>query len=146
MIKLAYIILALGLLYSCNSGTSKNNRTKQSGSTQAARNFLIEQAENRGFQKGVIQHALNTKWSEFADKRFYTYIKTLKSGMLLYRAEIPNMMMEVYVLNNVIVIQSSSIMTGKETQQIYMEMDAWLKSCNPISTSNSFAVKDGRGH
>lgn len=52
MIKLAYIILALGLLYSCNSGTSKNNRTKQSGSTQAARNFLIEQAENRGFQKG----------------------------------------------------------------------------------------------
>lgn len=98
MIKLAYIILALGLLYSCNSGTSKNNRTKQSGSTQAARNFLIEQAENRGFQKGVIQHALNTKWSEFADKRFYTYIKTLKSGMLLYRAEIPNMMMEVYVL------------------------------------------------
>ncbi len=143
MRKLAYIILALGFLYSCNSGTSKNNRTKQSDSTQTARNLLIEQAENRGFQKGVIQHALNTKWSEFADKRFYTYIKTLKSGMLLYRAEIPNMMMEVYVLNNVIAIQSSSIMTGKETQQIYMEMDAWLKSCNPISTSNSFAVKDG---
>lgn len=104
---------------------------------------LIKQAEQRGFQKGVLQHALNTKWRDFADKDFYTYIKTLKSGMQLYRAELPNMMMEVYVLNNVIVIQSSSIMTGRETQQVYMEMDAWLKSCNPISTSNSFFVKDG---
>ena len=31
---------------------------------------LVEQAEQRGFKKGVIQHALNTKWSDFADKGF----------------------------------------------------------------------------
>lgn len=136
------IILACGLLCSCNSKTSKTDKAEQRDFV-LTEHHLIEQAEQRGFQKGVIQHALNTKWRDFADKAFYTYIKTLKSGMQLYRAELPNMMMEVYVLNNVIVIQSSSIMTGRETQQVYMEMDAWLKSCNPISTSNSFSVKDG---
>lgn len=136
------IILACGLLCSCNSKTSKTDKAEQRDFV-LTEHHLIEQAEQRGFQKGVIQHALNTKWRNFADKDFYTYIKTLKSGMQLYRAELPNMMMEVYVLNNVIVIQSSSIMTGRETQQVYMEMDAWLKSCNPISISNSFSVKDG---
>ncbi len=136
------IILACGLLCSCISKTSKNYKAEQRDFAPTEYR-LVEQAEQRGFKKGVIQHALNTKWSDFADKGFYTHIKTLKSGMQLYRAELPNMMMEVYVLNNVIVIQSSSIMTGKETQQVYMEMDAWLKSCNPISTSNSFSAKDG---
>lgn len=136
------IILACGLLCSCITKTSKNAPSGQMHFATPEQR-LIEQAEQRGFKKGVIQHSLNTKWSDFADKGFYTHIKTLKSGMQLYRAELPNMMMEVYVLNNVIVIQSSSIMTGKETQQVYMEMDAWLKSCNPISTSNSFSVKDG---
>ena len=136
------IILACGLLCSCITKTSKNAPSGQMHFATPEQR-LIEQAEQRGFKKGVIQHSLNTKWSDFADKGFYTHIKTLKSGMQLYRAELPNMMMEVYVLNNVIVIQSSSIITGKETQQVYMEMDAWLKSCNPISTSNSFSVKDG---
>lgn len=136
------IILACWLLCSCISNTSKNNKAEQRD-LAPTEHRLIEQAEQRGFHKGVIQHALNTKWSDFADKDFYTHIKTLKSGVQLYRVELPNMMIEVYVLNNVIVIQSSSIMTGKETQQVYMEMDAWLKSCNPISTSNSFSIKDG---
>ena len=136
------IILVCGLLCSCITKTSKNDKAEQRDFA-LTEHHLIEQAERRGFQKGVIQHALNTKWSDFADKDFYTHIKTLKSGMQLYRAELLNTMMEVYVLNDVITIQSSSIMTGKETQQVYTEMDAWLKSCNPISTSNSFSAKDG---
>lgn len=110
--------------------------TDQNNAQNEHQEDLIEQAEKRGFQKGVIQHALNTKWSEFEDKNFYSHIKTLKSGMLLYRAEIPNMTMEIYVLDDIITIQSSSITTGYETQQVFNEMDAWLRSCNPIYTSN----------
>lgn len=143
MIKLVYIILALGVLCSCNSRTSKN-RTQQRDSEEIEQASLIKQTENKGFQKGIIQHSLNTKWSEFSDKVFYTYIKTLKSGMQVYRAEIPNMMLEVYVLNDIITIQSSSIMLGNKTQQVYAEMNDWLQSCNPISTSNSYSFMNGK--
>lgn len=63
--------------------------------------YFVRKAEAKGFKKGVIQHSLNTKWSEFADRSYYSYIKTLKSGMKLYRAEATNMMMEVYVLKDI---------------------------------------------
>ena len=128
------------VLCSCNSRTQKNrtpSREKQIEQT-------LLQAENKGFQKGIIQHSLNTKWSEFSNKVYYTYIKTLKSGMQLYRAEIPNMMLEVYVLNDTITIQSSSIMTGNKTKQKYAEMNAWLQSCNPISRSTSYSIANGK--
>ena len=104
----------------------------------------IKKAEAKGFKKGVIQHSLNTKWSEFGDRSYYSYIKTLKSGMKVYRAETTNMMMEVYVLKGYIKIQSSSFMLHDHTNQTLKEMDTWLMSCNPntvrgdISTTKEY--------
>lgn len=94
---------------------------------------LIKGAKSKDFKKGVIQHSLNTKWSEFADRSYYSYIKTLKSGMKLYRAEATNMMMEVYVLKGYIKIQSSNIILHDKTSETLKSMDAWLMSCNPLT-------------
>jgi (2Fe-2S) ferredoxin len=95
--------------------------------------YFVRKAEAKGFKKGVIQHSLNTKWSEFADRSYYSYIKTLKSGMKLYRAEATNMMMEVYVLKGYIKIQSSNIILHDKTSETLKSMDAWLMSCNPLT-------------
>lgn len=99
----------------------------------------IKEAESKGFKKGVLQHSLNTKWSEFADRGYYSYIKTLKSGMKLYRAETTGMMMEVYVLKGYIKIQSSSFILPDKASETLKEMDVWLMSCNPITTSGDIS-------
>lgn len=100
---------------------------------------LIKEAEAKGFKKGVIQHSLNTKWSDFADRSYYSYIKTLKSGMKLYRAEATNMMMEVYVLKGYIKIQSSNVILHDKTSETLKAMDTWLISCNPLTVNGDIS-------
>lgn len=141
--KMIYAVLGLLLLNSCISRTCNTGIEENANSIAnlSHQEYLIKQAEKKGFQRGKIQHSLNTKWSKFPDKDFYSYIKTLKSGVKVYRAEITNMMMEVYVLNDIITIQSSTIMLGKDTKQLCKEMDAWLRSCNPISIHSNTSIR-----
>ena len=118
-------------------GTTKKNQNPTETTAEAVdslvQEYFVRKAEAKGFKKGVIQHSLNTKWSEFADRSYYSYIKTLKSGMKLYRAEATNMMMEVYVLKGYIKIQSSNIILHDKTSETLKSMDAWLMSCNPLT-------------
>lgn len=118
-----------------NSNGTRNKVTDYIGidDSVATHEELIKEAEVKGFKKGVIQHSLNTKWSEFADRSYYSYIKTLKSGMKLYRAETTGMMMEVYVLKGYIKIQSSSVILHDKNSETLKAMDAWLMSCNPLT-------------
>lgn len=123
-----------------NNGT-KSKTTDYTGidDSVVTQEELIKEAESKGFKKGVIQHSLNTKWSEFADRSYYSYIKTLKSGMKLYRAEATNMMMEVYVLKGYIEIQSSNVILHDKTSETLKAMDAWLMSCNPLTVSGDIS-------
>lgn len=124
-----------------NSNGTKNKVTDYIGidDSVATHEELIKEAEVKGFKKGVIQHSLNTKWSEFADRSYYSYIKTLKSGMKLYRAETTDMMMEVYVLKGYIKIQSSNVILHDKTSETLESMDAWLMSCNPLTVSGDIS-------
>ena len=100
---------------------------------------LIVKAEAKGFKRGIIQHCLNTKWDEFGDREHYSFIKTLKSGIKLYRAKMDKMMMEVYVQNGYIKIQSYNFILHDQTKQVIKEIDAWLMSCKPISVEGDIA-------
>lgn len=110
--------------------------------TEATNNIkLLEAAEAKGFQRGVIQNCLETQWTDFGDRKYYSYIKTLKSGMKLYRAKIENMMLEIYVQNNIIKIQASTFILNNQTQQTIKEIDAWIISCNPLSVSGNLSTE-----
>lgn len=148
MYKLPLIALFITIISgSCIERTNQSSHNTQSNSSINSINQerLLEKAEKRGFERGKIEHALYDRWSEFGNKEYYTYIKTLNSGMKLYRIDTPEILMEVYVLNDIISIQSSSLMTGEETDEIFSEMDAWLKSCNPISSKRK-NEKDKNGN
>ncbi len=141
-------LLILCCLTSCYNRQSEQSNistsTTDSVSVPSESNPLLESANKRGFKTGVIQHALYTKWSEFGDRGHYTHVKTLKSGMKLYRTEIPHqVLMEIYVLDDMILLQSSTFITFGETSQIYEEMKAWLSSCKPKSKKDSTEYKDG---
>lgn len=125
----------------CAISINDSNETKSKATDDSVitHEELINEAEAKGFKKGLIQHSLNTKWSDFADRSYYSYIKTLKSGMKLYRAEATNMMMEVYVLKGYIKIQSFNIILDDEANKTLKEMDVWLMSCKPCSTNGDIS-------
>jgi hypothetical protein len=112
----------------------------ESTDSVAINEALLSLADEKGFKRGVIENRINTKWSEFNDAPYYSYVKTLKSGMKLYRFESAEMMMEVYVLKGVIKIQSSSFLLRDKTSQIIREMDAWVMSCNPVTVNGDLST------
>lgn len=118
-----------------NSFKTIKNKEQVLTDSIATPNSSAKETGGKHFKKGIIQHSLNTKWSEFDDRSHYSYIKTLKSGMKLYRAETTDMMMEVYVLKGYIKIQSSSVILHDKTSETLKSMDAWLMSCNPLTVS-----------
>lgn len=123
-------------IVSNNKSTTNNIKTID---TAPAPQDILAKAEARGFKKGIIQHCLNTLWDKFKDKEYYSFIKTLKSGIKLYRAEMDNMMLEVYVQNGYIKMQSSNFILYNQTKQVIKEMDAWLMSCEPTSVKGDIA-------
>ena len=141
IITAAYISVLTTYYTERNSSNSKASSLINNNITDslAIQEKFLSQAEAKGFQKGIIQHSLNTKWNEFKDKKYYSFIKTLKSGIKLYRAEMDNMMMEVYVQNGYIKIQSSSFILHDQTMQTLKEMDAWILSCNPITVDGDIS-------
>lgn len=140
---IVFFILVLNSIKTNKSGISNDIDSCITSSGTVIQEELIDKAEARGFKRGIIQHSLNTKWSEFGDKDYYTYIKTLNSGMKLYRMEVPNMLMEVYVMNDIVAIQSSIFMTNNATDQLFKEMNAWLESCKPKSRKNGMSSVNG---
>ena len=53
-------------------GTTKKNQNPTETTAEAVdslvQEYFVRKAEAKGFKKGVIQHSLNTNWSEFADR------------------------------------------------------------------------------
>lgn len=117
------------------------NKISRKESEGKATDLLLAAAEAKGFKKGVIENCINNKWSDFKDRAYYNYIKTLNSGMKLYRLELDDMMLEVYVLDNIIKIQSSTILMSDQINQTLREMDAWIMSCSPISVTGDLSTE-----
>lgn len=137
IITIISVIVVIGIIISIVNLTVDSSNTlavnPQTIDSIVTQEVLLIKAEHKGFKKGIIEHSLNMKWSEFADKEHYSYVKTLKSGMKLYRLKSTDMMMEVYVLNGKIKVQSSNLILYDQTMQTLKEMDAWLISCVPAS-------------
>ena len=140
IVPLSILVLIINIsksdIISNNKSTVNNIKTID---TTTVQQDILAKAETRGFKKGIIQHCLNTPWNEFKDKKYYSFIETLKPGIKLYRAEMDNMMLEVYVQNGYIKIQSSNFILYNQTQQVIKEMDAWLMSCEPTSVEGDIA-------
>lgn len=107
-IAIAIIMVIYILPKYINNETFYKNNIKTTNSLEIQEK-LLRQAEAKGFQKGIIQHSLNTKWSDFGDRKCYSFVKTLKSGIKLYRVENTDMILEVYVQDGYIKIQSSNL-------------------------------------
>lgn len=145
IVVIALIIVLLIVASISNSTVNTTEEVEQDNLikefvTSAKEEQLLIAAEAKGFKKGTIQNCINMRWTEFNDRSYYSYVKTLKSGMKLYRVENQNVMMEVYVLNNKIKIQATSIsLPTNQIDQTISEMDAWIMSCNPITIEGSLS-------
>lgn len=117
------------------------NKKSSKESEGKSTDLLLEAAEAKGFKKGIIENCINNKWSDFKDRPYYNYIKTLNSGMKLYRLELDDMMLEVYVLDNIIKIQSSTILMSDQINKTLREMDAWIMSCSPTSATGDLSIE-----
>lgn len=70
IITAAYISVLTTYYTERNSSNSKASSLINNNITDslAIQEKFLSQAEAKGFQKGIIQHSLNTKWNEFKDK------------------------------------------------------------------------------
>ena len=122
------LILLIIICFGCNNYSSSplNNKLNIDTSTKQ-----IVPDDSK------LNHCINTKWDVFGDKQYYRYIKTLNSGMKLYRYDNDEgYMIEVYVLNGLIKIQAISILTN-DKEKMLEELDAFIIKANPISVEGN---------
>lgn len=139
MVAVFFAIFILRMCSSVSHGYSQNVESSiRENNVEQYLSFAKEEVNTS--YRDTIEHSLDTKWVNFADRQYYTYIKTLKLGMKLYRSDTDNMLMEVYVLDGYIKIQSSTLLFADKTKQKIREMNAWIMSHKPKRVKGNIAT------